>query len=519
MKRYILILTSLLIFSQSSFCNNYNIRDYGAIGDGKASNTEIFKKVIGIAAQEGGGTIYVPSGKFLTGTIELKSNIILYLEVGAVIIGSRNFDDYPIVLLRYQGEECFGHAPLIYGRDLGNIAVQGKGTINGQGEVWWNRFKLFTNGGKEKPILNDGEKLTLELNKKTNNNNPFTRPCLIEFINCKNIELSGLTLINSPVWTVHPVYCENVNITGITIINPPEAPNTDGINPDSSKDVRISNCYISTGDDCVTIKSGLNEDGRRVGKPSENIAITNCIMMRGHGGVVLGSEMSGGIRNVVVSNCVFNGTDRGIRFKAPRGRGNVIENISFNNIIMHDILKAGIEIDMLYFDSTNKPIPFDITTPTIKNVFISNVSGENIVEALSIIGIPESPVLNVRISNLNFMGNGAGKIENVKGLLIKDSYIQNAGNKPLEVSHVASAMFNNFEIENKHIEIPLLLLSDIERFSFYKIGIDTKPLIPFHLQGMIKDLEITYAGKNMLFKEFNFEKVAKLNRELNLLTD
>ncbi len=287
-----------------------NVRDLGAAGDGTTKDTEAFKKAIDKCKEQGGGTIYVPAGEYLTGPIQLASNMTLYIESGAVLKFSNQLDDFPTVYTRWEGEEMEVYSPLIYAENSENIAVVGFGTIDGQGEIWW---KLH--GNKELR---------------------YPRPRSICFYKCKNVTIEGIKIVNSPSWTVNPIECENVTIHNVKIQNPYDSPNTDGINPESCKGVRISNCYIDVGDDCVTLKSGTEDCKVRI--PCENITITNCIMAHGHGGVVIGSEMSGGVRNVVISNCIFEGTDRGIRIKTRRGRGGVVEDIRVSNIVMKNVM-------------------------------------------------------------------------------------------------------------------------------------------------------------------------------------
>lgn len=266
-----------------------NVRDFGAVGNGQVKDTEAFKKAIEASWEQGGGTVYVPAGVYLTGPIHLKSNITLYIESGATLKFSNDLDDFPLVYTRWEGEEQEAYSPLIYAENAENIAVVGFGTIDGQGEMWWK----------------------LHRNKELK----YPRPRTVCFYRCKNVTIEGIKIVNSPSWTVNPIECENVTVHNVKIQNPYDSPNTDGINPESCEGVRISNCYIDVGDDCVTLKSGTEDCKVRI--PCENIAITNCIMAHGHGGIVIGSEMSGGVRNVVISNCIFEGTDRGIRIKNP----------------------------------------------------------------------------------------------------------------------------------------------------------------------------------------------------------
>ncbi len=265
--------------------------------------------------------------------------------------------------------------------DSSNICIKGEGTVDGNGRNWWR----------------EGESDT-------------KRPRTIQFINCDRVTVRDISINNSPCWTINPICCTNVNIDNVTINNPYDAPNTDGINPESCKDVRISNCYINVGDDCLTVKSGLETDILQKQRPCENITVTNCVFAHGHGGIVIGSEMSGGVKNVTVSNCVFQNTDRGIRIKTRRKRGGVVEDIVVNNIIMDGVI-AGITANGYYecgADPNDVQLfsqePAQITdgTPIIKNIIISNVIMKNVSAAgVYLYGLSEMPITNVKLINVD----------------------------------------------------------------------------------------------------------------------
>ena len=225
----------------------------------------------------------------------------------------------------------------------------------------------------------------------------FLRPPFIQFMNCKNVLIEGITICNSPFWTVNPEFCENVTVRGVTINNP-ISPNTDGINPESCKYVHISDCHISVGDDCITIKSGKDRAGRKMAVPAENYTITNCTMLSGHGGVVIGSEMSGGVRKIAISNCIFDGTDRGIRIKTARGRGGIVEDIRVDNIIMKNIREQAIVLDMQYAKTKEKPV--SERTPRFRNIHLSNITADAN-QAGYLNGLAEMPIENVTFSNIN----------------------------------------------------------------------------------------------------------------------
>ncbi|HOK29889.1 MAG TPA: glycoside hydrolase family 28 protein [bacterium] len=359
----------------------FNVKDFGATGDGINKDTDAFKKAISECQKNGGGTLYIPAGIYLTGPIHLKSNITLYIENGAVLKFSQDIDDYPTVYTRWEGEEAEVYSPLIYGEDIENIAVTGFGTIDGQGMLWWNLLR-------KKELR-------------------YPRPRGISFYRSRNITIDGIRIINSPSWTVNPIECENITVNNIKIQNPYDSPNTDGINPESCRGVRISNCYIDVGDDCVTLKSGTEDCRERI--PCENITVTNCIMAHGHGGVVIGSEMSGGVRNVVISNCIFEGTDRGIRIKTRRGRGGIVEDIRVSNIVMKNVIcpfafymyyncgKGGQEKRV--WDKSAYPV--DETTPVVRRIYVSDVTVRQARAAAGFLyGLTEMPIEDVVFSNV-----------------------------------------------------------------------------------------------------------------------
>ncbi|MBC7321419.1 glycoside hydrolase family 28 protein [bacterium] len=358
-----------------------NVRDFGALGNGLVKDTRAFKEAIIRCENQGGGTIYVPPGVYLIEPIHLKSNITLYLDSGAVLKFSQDLEDFPLVYTRWEGEEQEVYSPLIYGENAENISIIGFGTIDGQGTIWWQLHR-------EKRLK-------------------YPRPRTICFYKCKNITVDGVRIINSPSWTINPIGCINVTVHNVKIQNPYHSPNTDGINPESCKGVIISDCYIDVGDDCVTLKSGTEDCKEKI--PCEDIAITNCIMVHGHGGVVIGSEMSGGVRNVVVSNCIFEGTDRGIRIKTRRGRGGVVEDIRVSNIIMKDVMcpfafymyyhcgKGGNEKKV--WDKS--PYPIDESTPVVRRVYISDVIVRQArASAGFLYGLTEMPIRDVVFSNV-----------------------------------------------------------------------------------------------------------------------
>lgn len=402
-----------------------NICDFGAIGDGAVNNTQAFNKAIEKCSKDKGGKIIVGPGKYLTGPIHLKSNINLHLEKDVIILFGSNFDDYPPVKSRWEGVECYGYCPCLYGENLNNVSITGPGIIDGQGQAWWNEFKKRRQGSKEPFSVHDKEFAKLNNGIDLSDcggggiGSFFFRPPLIQFNNCSNILLDGFTTRNSPFWNTHLVYCKDVTVKKVTFQNPENGINGDGLDIDSCSGVKVFDCNFDVNDDCLCFKAGIGADGMRVNKPCENVIVKNCKMLRGHGSVVMGSETAGGIRNIEISDCVFNGTDRGIRIKSRRGRAGGVENLTLNNIIMNDV---GCPIVMhLYYECGAKPEeiealadknprPITKTTPYIRNIKITNVTADNAQTAAAVfLGLPERPIENVLFENVKITMAKNGK--------------------------------------------------------------------------------------------------------------
>lgn len=360
----------------------YNVRQFGAVADGETRTTEQLQAAIDACAKAGGGTVLVPAGEYVTGTLWMRSHVTLHLEAGATLLGSHEPDDFPIWSSEWEGPGVKpGRASLICGEGLENVAITGRGAIDGRGQMWWDSQRL------EPGVLR--------------------RPLLVRFVDSRNVLVETVTLRNSPMWTLSPLACDNVTVRGVTIHNPPDSPNTDGVNPDSCRNVRISDCHIDVGDDCITIKSGKETDGRRELRPCENICVTNCTLVHGHGGVVIGSEISGSIRNVVIGNCIFNGTDRGIRIKARRGRGGVVEDIRASNLVMDGVL-CPIVVNLFYGCGAwgeakvtdTHAYPVDEGTPRFRRLSFSHITARRAKYAAAyVLGLPEMYVDDLTISD------------------------------------------------------------------------------------------------------------------------
>lgn len=423
-KSVIFLLAFCSFFSVQA--KTYNLQELGADLSGIKNCSELINKTIEKASSEGGGTLYFPAGKYLTGPIYMKSNITLYLESGAVVSFSDRFEDYlPFMKVRWEGVFMNSFAPLINAQNAENITITGRGVLDGQGKKWWDTHQQIVG-----EIRKNGKPLSLSpLQQEWSDANQnikvdsyyqstierkFFRPPFIQFLECENVTIEGVSIRNSPFWTINPVGCNNVVVQGVTINNPANAPNTDGIDPSSCSNVRISDCFIHVGDDCITIKSGRDAEARSYGKPCENITITNCVMLSGHGGVVIGSEMSGGVKKVAISNCVFYGTDAGIRIKSMRGRGGVVEEIRVDNIVMNDIQKDAFILDLFYSPMPAEPV--SERTPIFRNIHISNVTGNNVNRIGYIAGLEEMPVENISFSNINMTAQEGFKSETAQNI-------------------------------------------------------------------------------------------------------
>ena len=371
----------------------FDIRDFGA-RTGSAKNTAAIRQAIQQAARMGGGTVLIPPGRWLTGPIRLLSNINLHLVAGAELLFSQDLADYlPPVFTRWEGTEVYSYSPLIYAKDCQNVAITGGGKLDGQGSAWWPR-KQNEKAAAQK--LYDLAAAGVPPELRVFGGEGGLRPSFVQTVGCKNVLIEGVTIKSGPFWTIHPLYSENVIIRRVRVET--EGPNTDGCDPDSSKNVLIEDSFFDTGDDAVVIKSGLNEDGWRVGRASENIVVRRLHAQRGHGGVVIGSEMSGGVKNVWVTDSEFNGTDRGLRIKSMRGRGGTIENVFYENVKHDNLRLMAVELTTFYGSANVKPKTE--RPPTIRGIHIKNLSARGGERAFDIVGLPELPIQDVTFENV-----------------------------------------------------------------------------------------------------------------------
>ena len=405
---------------------SFVISDFGAVGDGVADNTKAFTDAIEQCSKNNGGSINVPAGTYLTGPICLKSNVNLHLEAGAVIMLNDNFTDWPAIKSRWEGVECFGYSPCVYGENIENVSITGAGTIDGSGQAWWKEFKRRKASKQTQPqSARDNE--FAELNKDIDLSDCggggigsfFFRPPLLQFNNCFNVLLEGFTTRNSPFWNTHLLYCKRVIIKNVTFQNPPDGINGDGLDIDSCDGVEVLDCTFDVNDDCLCIKSGIGKDGMRVNRPCQNILIKNCKMLRGHGSIVIGSETAGNIRNILIWDCIFNGTDRGLRIKSRRGRAGTVENIELEKItmngvgcpiVMHLFYECGAKAEEIAAISDRSPRPITDTTPCIRNIKIRKLTAENAQTAAAfLLGLPERPIENILFENVKITMAKDGK--------------------------------------------------------------------------------------------------------------
>lgn len=379
---------------------DYPITRFGATPGADA--TVALGRAIAACSRDGGGRVVVPPGRWPTGAVRLRSNVDLHLEEGATLAFSTRPGDYPLVGTRFEGVECTGFSPLIYASGEENIAVTGAGVLDGgaSGGNWWawaegagrrdqaDRRALFGMGEAGVPpgqrVFGPGH---------------FLRPSFIEFVRCRNAEVQGVSIVRSPMWEIHPVLCENVSVLGVRISS--HGPNNDGCDPESCRDVLIDGCVFDTGDDCVAIKSGRNADGRRVGVPSENIVIRGCTMRDGHGGVTIGSEISGGCRNVFVEGCTMDSPhlSKAFRIKSNAARGGVVENVYARGVTIGSVEDAVLSIELLYEEGASGAFP-----PVVRNIFMSGVTSGGSRRVLRIESFRGATVDAVSVSGCRFRG-------------------------------------------------------------------------------------------------------------------
>jgi polygalacturonase len=403
----------------------FPVTDYGAASGGQADCRPALEKAIAACHAAGGGRVVLPAGEWLVrGPIHLKSGVNLHLASGALVRFSTQPADFlPLVVTRFEGNELLNYSPLIYAYEQEKVAITGAGTFDGQASAdrWWpwkGRGGGSPSQAKDSEALRQMGEDNVPVRERAFGRGHYLRPNFVQLYRCKNVLIEGVTFRNSPMWIMHPVLCENVTIRRVTVVS--HGPNSDGCDPESCRDVLIENCTFDTGDDCIAIKSGRNADGRRIAVPSENILIRGCTMKDGHGGVVLGSEMSGGIRNVFVENCQMDSPnlDRAIRLKSNSLRGGFLENLFVRNTRVGQVKEAVVRINLRYEGGQGTHYP------TVRNIYLSNVTSTKSARPFYMVGLEESKIRDV---------------------LIEDCTFENAA-KPSVFEHVDELVLRNFRL-------------------------------------------------------------------------
>lgn len=461
-----------------------SIARLGAIPDGNTLNTKSINTAIETLAKKGGGVVLVPAGLWLTGPITLKSNINLHLAAGATLLFTKDFAQYPLVRSNWEGLPQMRNQSPISATGATNIGITGKGIIDGNGDAWrmvkkdkltesqWK--KLVASGGlvsDDKKTWYPSEK-TLKGSKMNNagaispekdaafyeNIKDFLRPNLVVLTECKYILLEGITFQNSPAWCLHPLMSEHLTVRDIMVKNPWYAQNGDGIDVESCRNVLIENSVFDVGDDALCMKSGRDAEGRKRAMPTENVIIRGCTVYASHGGFVIGSEMSGGVKNVFVSNCTFIGADIGLRFKTTRGRGGVVENIFIRDIYMKDIPGDAILFDMYYAAKDPVPMagekrelpvieikPVDESTPVFKNFHISNVYCNGADRGIFVRGLPEMPVKDIVMENMVLQTKKGIEVQEASGITFRKIHIISDDTDPVvDIVQSGGLVFDQF---------------------------------------------------------------------------
>lgn len=451
--------------------NTVTLADFGS-GDGQTLNTVAFEKALTALTKKGGGMLLVPPGIWLTGPIRLRSNIDLHLERGALIQFSRDYKLYPLTVVHVKNEQEVDSTSPIFGENLENVAITGEGIIDGGGDAWRPLKKdkladsdwkaLVKSGG----VLNEKgdtwwpsteamagaplvQKLGKENSLKLEDYEPahqFLRPKMLRLIGCKRVLLQGVTFKNPPNWTMNPLLCENVSIVDVQVRNLPTAQNSDALDLESCRHAIIRNCTFDAGDDGICIKSGQDAAGRRIGVPTEDVLVEGCTVYHAHGGFTIGSEMSGGVRNMRVDNCTFIGTDIGLRFKSTRGRGGVVEKIYIANIRMIDIPGDAINFNLYYggkspldqssdTSETNFPAVSE-ETPQFRDIHVENVICRGAQNAIVLQGLPEMPLRDVTLKNVFITSRKGVSVTDAEHISFENVRVENQTGEPLRTFRI-----------------------------------------------------------------------------------
>lgn len=464
-----------------------NIKDFGAVADGKTLNTEAINNAINDVNSKGGGKVVIPAGLWITGPIELKSNVNLYTEKNALILFTDDFNAYPILETSFEGLNTRRCQSPISAWNAENIAITGHGVFDGAGDSWrpvkkgkmtasqwksllasggvvendiWYPTEGSLKGAKACKEFNNPE--GIETDEEWNEIRPWLRPVLLNIVKSKKVLLEGVTFKNSPSWCLHPLSCEHITIKDVKVFNPWYSQNGDALDLESCNYALIIDNVFDAGDDAICIKSGKDEDGRKRGEPCQNVIVKNNVVLHGHGGFVVGSEMSGGVKNIYVSDCTFLGTDVGLRFKSTRGRGGVVENIHIHNINMIDIPHEALLFDLFYGgkgagEETEEELkarmktavpPVTEETPAFRDIYISGITANGVGRAMFFNGLPEMPIRNIDIKNVEITNAKSGiVISQAENVTIDNANVQTEG-ETLKVRFSKNVKVNGEEFHN-----------------------------------------------------------------------
>lgn len=445
-----------------------NILEFGAKSDGITLNTQAINNAIKAVNAKGGGKVVIPEGLWLTGPIQLLSNVNLHTEKNALVLFTDDFNAYPIIKTSFEGLETRRCQSPISAMNVENIAITGYGVFDGSGDSWrpvkqskltpgqWNELVKsggvvdnsvwYPSAGSLKGALackefNNPE--GIETEEEWNEIRPWLRPVLLNIVKSKKVLLEGVTFKNSPSWCLHPLSCEHITINQVKVFNPWYSQNGDALDLESCNNSLIINNIFDAGDDAICIKSGKDEDGRKRGEPCQNVIVRNNTVLHGHGGFVVGSEMSGGVKNIYVTDCTFLGTDVGLRFKSTRGRGGVVEGIYIHNIHMIDIPHEALLFDLFYGgkgagEETEEELkdrmqaaipPVTVETPSFRDIHISNIICKGSGRAMFFNGLPEMPIKNVTVKDVIISDAKEGIIiSQAQGVTLKNIRIETKGN-------------------------------------------------------------------------------------------
>ena len=463
--------------------DTFNILSYGARVSSRKLNTKSINDAINDCNAKGGGVVLIPKGEWLTGPIVMKSNVNLHISAAAILQFTDDKREYQLVLGDYEGHPSPRNESPIFGKDLTNIAITGEGVIDGHGDVWrpvskgkfseseWasmiasggvlsaNKKTLYPSESYASGAMMSEEEITRlgKTLKDYQGMKDFFRPNMVVLNNCKKVLLQNTTFKNSPAWCLHILLCTDLTVEGVHVNNAWNAQNGDAIDVESCKGVLVENSTFNAGDDGICVKSGRDEEGRMRGVPTENMVVRNCVVYRAHGGFVIGSEMSGGAKNIYVYNCQFIGTDIGLRFKTTRGRGGVVENIFIKDLSMKDIVHEAILFDMYYAVKSNKKeaLPVTDATPQFKNFYVNNVKCIGADKAIVIRGLPEMSIKGIHLEDVTLSARKGVEIVEADDISLKNVTVNSDANNPLiHIDDASNVTINNF----KYGSNPSLLL-------------------------------------------------------------